>query len=78
MLLISKGGERREGTAEVVEGRRWGKGRRGVRQKGKKKKKEKRKKERKKSNCYCGWEPGFSSTARSPLNPNVTFSSQAR
>ena len=63
MLLNSKGGERREVRAEVEEGRR------GVRQKGGKKK---RKKEEE-SNCYCGWEPGFSSTARSPLNPNVTF-----
>ena len=64
MLLNSKGGERREVRAEVEE-----EGRRGVRQKGgggdRKKKEE--------SNCYCGWEPGFSSTARSPLNPNVTF-----
>ena len=48
-----------------------GEGRRGVRQKKKKKKK-------KIYNYYCGWEPGFSSTARSPLNPNVTFSPQSR
>ena len=44
MLLNSKGGERREGTAEVVEGRRWGKGGGALDRRERKRKKKKRKK----------------------------------
>ena len=47
MLLNSKGGERREGTAEVVEGRRRGKGGGALDRRERKRKKKKEKKKEK-------------------------------